>query len=207
MRRAMGAGHSFLLEPRALARRGRSWAGRVPVHRFARIADLVGADATTVDVRLDFGLDDEGRCRVRGSARLSGGVACQRCARTVPHTLEVDVDLVVIAHEADARALTPRYDTCVLEEPKVAIDALIEDDLLLGLPAYGCVRGDACPHVPVAAGPEPAPSEPEQPGQAGAGYRRNSPFAVLATLASKGDSAGNAADPVDPPRNPTHLSG
>ncbi len=206
----MGAGHSFLLEPRALARRGGSWAGRVPVHRFTRVANLVGPDATVVDVRLSFGLDDAGRCRVRGSARLSGGVACQRCGRTVPHTLEVDIDLVVIAHEADARALTPRYDTCVLEEPRVAIDALIEDDLLLGLPGYGCLRGDTCPHAPVAVDPEPAPSEP---GQAGPDDRSNGPFAVLATLASpgdqgdQGDKAASATDPAGPPRNPEHLSG
>ena len=147
MRGAMGAGRSFLLDPRALARSGKSWAGIVPVGRFDRLARLAGARATAVDVRLDFGLDDQGRCRARGSARMRAGVPCQRCARTVGRVVEADIDLFVLASEAEARALTPGHDTCVVTDPRVPIAELIEDDLLLSFPEHGCEDRDACPHA------------------------------------------------------------
>lgn len=184
MRGAMGAGRSFLLDPRALARSGKSWAGIVPVGRFDRLARLAGARATAVDVRLDFGLDDQGRCRARGGARMRAGVPCQRCARTVGRVVEADIDLFVLASEAEARALTPGHDTCVVTDPRVPIAELIEDDLLLSFPEHGCEDRDACPH----ARPEPyrAPSPECADGSSDA--RRDSPFAVLQGLAATPDS-------------------
>lgn len=184
MRGAMGTGRSFLLDPRALARSGKSWAGSVPVRRFDRLATLAGARATAVDVRLDFGLDDEGRCRVQGSARLRAGVPCQRCARTVRRVVAADIDLFVLASEGEARALTPRHDTCVVTDPRVPVAALIEDDLLLGFPEHGCEDRDACPHASLE--PHRAPPEFED-GPPNAG--RESPFAVLEGLTA-GQDAG-----------------
>ena len=175
MRGAMGTGRSFLLDPRALARSGKSWAGRVPVRGFDRLAVLAGARATAVDVRLDFGLDDDGRCRVRGHAQLRAEVPCQRCARTVTRAVEADIDLFVLASEAEARALTPGHDTCVVTDPRVPVAALIEDDLLLGFPEHGCEDRDACPHASLEAYRAPSPELEDGPSRA----RRDSPFAVL----------------------------
>ncbi len=189
MRGAMGAGHSFLLDPWALARSGssgrKSWAGIVPLRAFDRLAALAGSGATAVEVRLDFGLDDEGRCRVRGSAGLRAGVPCQRCARTVPRAVEADIDLLVLTSEAEARALTPGHDTCVVTDPSVPVAALIEDDLLLSFPEHGCEDRDACEHAAIVAraGPPGPDGEPS-------GTRRESPFAVLAELAARQDQGG-----------------
>ena len=196
MRGAMSAGHSFLLDPWALARSGssgssgssgrRSWAGIVPLRAFDRLAPLAGSGATAVEVRLDFGLDDEGRCRVRGSARLRAGVPCQRCARTVPRAVEADIDLLVLTSEAEARALTPGHDTCVVTDPSVPVAALIEDDLLLSFPEHGCEARDACEHAAFAARAGPPPGPDGEPS----GTRRESPFAVLAELAARRDQGG-----------------
>lgn len=172
----MATRRPLLVDPRELARRGDVWVGRVPVASLARVARVLGRGAGAVDVRLTFCLDGEGRCRVRGSARMRASVSCQRCVRSVERVVATDIDVVVLDSEADARALTPRYDTCVLVERKISIDALIEDDLLLSVPEYGCERRDECPHAP--AGAYPA---------SGAGERtRSSPFAALAGLAATG---------------------
>lgn len=187
----MGTGRSFLVDPRALARSGKSWAGIVPVRGFDRLAALAGARATAVDVRLDFGLDADGRCRVRGSARLRAEVPCQRCARTMGRAVEADIDLFVLASEAEARTLTPRHDTCVVTDPRVPVAALIEDDLLLGFPEHGCEDRDACPHARLEAYRGPSP-------ESGDGSSRDSPFAVLEGLAGGGTRA-----PADgPPGRP-----
>ena len=174
MRRAMATGRPLLVDPRELARRGAVWVGRVPAASFARMARVSGRGATAVEVRLNFGLDDEGRCRVRGSARTRVRVSCQRCVRSVERVVATDIDLVVLDSEADARALTPRYDTCVLVDRKISIDALIEDDLLLSLPEHGCERRDECPYAPAV----------EYPTSGVADGTRSSPFAVLAGVAS-----------------------
>ncbi|MYE13149.1 MAG: hypothetical protein F4X99_16150 [Gammaproteobacteria bacterium] len=143
-----------------------------------------GARATAVDVRLDFGLDDDGRCRVRGSARLRAEVPCQRCAQTIRRTVEADVDLFVLASEAEARALTPGHDTCVVTDPRVPVAALIEDDLLLGFPEHGCEDRDACPHASLEAYRAPSPES----GDGSSDARRDSPFAVLEGLAGGRDA-------------------
>lgn len=184
MRGAMGTGRSFLLDPRALARSGKSWAGSVPLGSFDRLATLAGARATAVDVRLDFGLDDDGRCRVRGSARLRAGVPCQRCARTVRRAVAADVDLLVLSSEAEARALTPGHDTCVVTDARVPVAALIEDDLLLSFPEHGCEDRDACPHASLEAYRGPSPQVDDGPSDG----RRDSPFAVLEGLAARRDA-------------------
>ncbi len=178
MRRAMGTGHAFLLDPRALARRGGSWTGSVPVGRFARVADLVESDATTVEVRLHFELDPEGRCRVYGDARLRAGVPCRRCARTVGRDIETDIDLLVLSGESEAQALTPRYDTCVVTGQRVAVEALVEDDVLLGLPEYGCAAGAECPDAHSAA------RHASPAGESG-NSRSDRPFAALAELVGR----------------------
>lgn len=187
MRGAMGTGRSFLLDPRALARSGKSWTGSVPVHSLGRLAALAGARATPVDVRLDFGLDDDARCRVRGSARLRAEVPCQRCARTMERAVEADIDLFVLASEAEARALTPGHDTCVVTDPRVPVTALIEDDLLLGFPEHGCEDRDACPHASLEAFRGPSP----EVADGSSDRRRDSPFAVLEGLAARQDAGAD----------------
>ena len=187
MRRAMGTGHSFLLEPRALARRGRSWTGTVPVRRFARLAGLVGGDATSVEVRLTFELDAEGRCRVHGGAYLRAGMDCRRCAESVRRDIQTDIDVLVLGSESEARTLTPRHDTCVLTEPKVPVDALVEDDLLLALPEHGCARREDCPHAALGLGREST-------GGGDVDRRADGPFAALAGLVTqeeRTESVGN----------------
>ena len=183
----MGSGHSFLLEPRALARRGRSWTGTVPVRRFARLAGLVGGDATPVEVRLTFELDAEGRCRMHGGACLRAGVNCRRCAQSVRCDIETDIDVLVLASESEARTLTPRHDTCVLTEPKVPVDALVEDDLLLALPEHGCARREDCPHAALVL-------DRESTGGEGADRGADGPFAALAGLVAQGQTDGNGGD-------------
>ena len=146
--------------------------------RFERVAGLLESDATTVDVRLHFELDGEGRCRVHGDARLRAGVSCQRCARTVRRDIETDIDLLVLARESEAQALTPRYDTCVVTEQRVAVEALVEDEVLLGLPEYGCAAGADCPDAALVARHGSPAAVPED-------GRTDGPFAGLASLVGK----------------------
>ena len=98
-----------------------------------------------------------------------------------------EVDLLVLASEAEARALTPGHDTCVVTDPRVPVAALIEDDLLLGFPEHGCEDRDACPHASLEAYRAPSPES----GDGSSGTRRDSPFAVLEGLAGTADKATN----------------
>jgi uncharacterized metal-binding protein YceD (DUF177 family) len=161
-----------LVLPYKLARQQGRWQGSVALEKFERLPALVvGAGGSTVDVVLGFRRDEEGRCRVDGSARVSVGLECGRCLLPQPCTVAVTIALCVVGSDADAAALDLAFDPYVLEGEEVCVSDLIEDDLILGLPHRVCPDEDHCPHRP--------PLGYGAPTEAGA-ETRNNPFAALA---------------------------
>ena len=147
-------------------RNGARWEGTVPRAAFERL----GAAG---DVRVSVRLGDDGltRGRVTGTCHVVAAVVCAQCANEMEVPTECAIDFRLVADEARAEALTPEYDTLVTAEERVPLAALVEDDLLLGLPEVGCTDRDACPHW----------AEQRQ-AMAEVARGRTSPFAALAAL-------------------------
>jgi uncharacterized protein len=166
------------VSPHELARMRGLFTGEIPIAAFPRLGSLVlGGGGVTI--RLAFHHDDEGRCRVQGDSKVTLELQCHRCLVPVQHTLNVEIDLCVVASDAQADALTDALEPFVLEEEAVAIVDLVEDDLLLSLPAQVCPAYADCPNrpaldYPVAAGVQADPME-----------GKRSPFGVLADLKNR----------------------
>ena len=177
MRGAMASGaHSIdEIDPRELARIGGSWSRKLSLAGFERVAASVVGQGSFVDLNLDFSFDERGHCRVQGSAQLTAGLLCQRCMRTIDQNVEALVDVLIVKNEADARNLTPEYDTFVLSGREISVEELVEDDILLSLPQQACDQLDDCPHTP----------ELEYPLEEADKKLPASPFAVLAAIRSK----------------------
>ncbi len=167
------------VSPHELARKRGLFTGEIPIAAFPRLGSLV-LGGGGVSISLTFRHDDEGRCRVQGYSKVTLDLQCQRCLAPVPHTLNVQIDLCVVASDAQADALADELEPFVLEEEEVAIVDLVEDDLLLALPTQVCLAYDAdCPNrpeldYPVAAGAKPDPTQ-----------ARPNPFGVLAGLKNR----------------------
>ncbi len=58
------------------------------------------------------------------------------------------IDLCVVTTDAQAAEVADEFDTFVLTDDEVSIVELVEDDLLLALPAQVCKAYDACPNRP-----------------------------------------------------------
>ncbi len=167
------------VSPHELARKGGQFSAEIPLAAFPRLSSLVLGDGS-VSVELGFARDEEGRSRVVGRALLAPTLQCQRCLEPVVRQLDVPIDLRVVRTEEHATELADQFDTFVLAEDAVSIVDLVEDDLLLGLPAQVCKAYDACPNrpeldFPVADGAGLEEKEPARPN----------PFGVLAELKNR----------------------
>ncbi len=161
-----------MLDPRELARCEGAWSGEVPVRNFERASAVLDNDPGVVTLNLQFGLDDQGRCRVRGAAEVTAHVRCHRCLRRVERALDVAIDLAVVQSDQEAHELTPELDVMVLAERETSVAALVEDDLILAVPSRVCDREDACEYAPALRYGE----EDDEPAE------RPNPFAALAAL-------------------------
>lgn len=177
MRGAMASVPHFLkvLDPRELARSGSSWQGILSLGGFKRVTQLVPDHDASVELSLNFSFDEEGRCRVEGSAHLRTGLVCQRCLRTVEHDVDALIDVLVLKEEIDARNLTPEHDTFVLSGREMSVEELVEDDILLSLPQQVCDHPEKCPHMPAL----------EYPSEEAETKLPASPFSVLDALRRK----------------------
>ncbi len=103
--------------------------------------------------------------RLRTRLRLE----CQRTLEPFEHPLRVDVRLGLIEHERDEAGLPAGYEPLLLENGTLQPAQVIEDELLLALPAF-----------PVKPGSLPLPESLQD-----ASPRDGNPFAVLRALQRK----------------------
>lgn len=110
--------------------------GSLPVTRLARLQDgLVDADGS-IDFVIKGGADAAGRpilvLEVSGSLHLQ----CQRCLGLLDHALRMSNTLRLVQKDENvgAEAGDPDAADCIDASPELDVAALIEDEILLGLP-------------------------------------------------------------------------
>lgn len=142
------------LDVAQLARDRGTWHGTIAVGAFERLgqvlfeeADPGGAASPSVSAALNFALDDEGRPWVRGTCQVVAPIRCRRCAETVVVEVESQLDYRIVATDAQAEALMPSYDLVVSNDARLALTALLEDDILLSIPERCCADGSKCRHA------------------------------------------------------------
>ncbi len=161
------------LEPRPFASRGVSLDGVIALAEFTRLAELVvPVEGSDVRVRLKFSRDADGHALVCGDVSAQVLLRCDRCIEEVAFELTAQIDIAVVADEAEARSLIGTHDALVLAEPRIRPAELLEDDLLLSLPRAACADFETCPRRPQLVYGDGTPAEQD----------RESPFKVLEAL-------------------------
>jgi uncharacterized protein len=130
--------------------------------------------------RLEFGHDGDGRGVISGAVTADLPLLCQRCFEVYPLKVETPISLALVAGLDEAKALPERYDPLLVEDRLIRPADLIEDELILAIPAIPRHAEGLCqrPALPVAEGEQGASQSDVEAG----GRRR--PFAVLASLRS-----------------------
>ena len=128
-----------------------------------------------VEYRLAFHLDSEHRAVVSGQVTAQLLLQCQRCLEPVAIAVDSGFELAFVHGLDEAARLQDHYEPAVAEDGWVRPVDLVEDELLLALPAVPVHTGRTCSARPVAT-----------PGAEAEGASATTPFAVLAALRDRG---------------------
>ena len=162
------------LDVRKAAARGVSISGALKPLDLPRFHSLLASDSGSINVQLAFSRDEENRNLVSVAASAEVQVSCQRCLQPMDLSLSSDNTLAVVWSDDQARHLPRHLDPLVLGEEPCRLWELIEDELILALPAFSYHNTEACQDS-IAGYTDPAPEE-------AAGEEKPNPFDVLAQL-------------------------
>ncbi len=169
------------IEPLALAARGRTLEGCLPISSLPRLLPLLATDEAglsqqgDVDYRLEFGVDEGGTPRVTGSVKATLPLTCQRCMETMGFSVSTRTRLGIVSSRAAAQQLPECYDPLLVLDDEITVASIIEDELILALPQVAMHDNEKCPQGTAFLN--------NGEGQEGVTtVRRENPFAVLSQL-------------------------
>ncbi len=122
-------------DPRKFAQHGVSLEGVIPVSELPRVLDATEDSGSEVQVKLEFTISEERKKVVIGSANADLALVCQRCLEPVTVPVESNISLAIVWDEDAAKALPERFDPWITGEGMADLYEMIEEELLLSLPA------------------------------------------------------------------------
>jgi len=167
------------VNPYRLVEQGREYDGVCDIASLTRIADLLTNKEGTLAVDLTFYRNVSSLPSLKG--RISGNLdlTCQRCLETMSHPIETSIDVVFVSNDDKAQNLQEGYETYLVEDSRILLNDLIEDEVLLSFPELA--MHDQCePYKPL------IEATPEMISQT-VHEEKESPFAVLQNLKNPGN--------------------
>ena len=164
------------IDPVAFAERQKQLKGEIALSHFTRLDVVLSDDIGKVNIDLSFA--KEGRLSViRGKIEANLNLECQSCLKTVNYSLVLDVKLAVVQSLEHVDKLAGEYDPLMLNEEKMSLSKIIEDELLLALPDFPR-HEKPCAEVQKDMAQNPEYDKRKQ---------SNNPFSILAQLKNTGD--------------------
>lgn len=149
---------------------------RAPTEAGSANAHTATADSARYE--LLFARDREGRCLVTGRVLATLRMRCQRCLDAFEVPVDAPIALALIRRDEDALELPEHLDPWMVVDERLDPMDVVEDELLLAVPAIPRHPLGACTAGPIE-GEEAAASAGE--GAAGSDTKRR-PFDILAAL-------------------------
>jgi uncharacterized protein len=123
------------IDPLHLADKRGTLKGQIPIKSLDRLAKMLVNDAGAVRVDLFFGR--EGRlAKVEGRIETVLELECQNCLEAVKWPINCTVKLGIVSSIEQANRLPEDYEPLMVEEGKILLKNIIEDEILLILPAF-----------------------------------------------------------------------
>jgi len=131
-------------DPTRLCALGKAYEGAIPLADLSRLAPLLTSMEGEAAFALVFKMDADGRPMVQVKVRASLPVQCQRCLDTMIHEVDSESRLVVVGGPDEAEGLPDDLDPLLVGNDRVALRSLLEDELLLAIPAAPRHRPEDC---------------------------------------------------------------
>ena len=123
------------IDPVHLADKRGELKGQIPLKNLDRLAKMLINDSGTVAVDLFFGR--EGRlAKVEGHIKAVLELECQNCLEAVDWPIDCTIKLGIVTSMDQADRLPEDYEPLMVEEEKILLKNIIEDEILLILPAF-----------------------------------------------------------------------
>lgn len=122
------------VEPYRLAANAERIEGLISLAGMTRFGGEAGEQWGDCEVRLDFGVDTQGRRFIEGWLKADVQLACRRCLEPMPVILESHFLLGMVASDALAAELSNAYEPVLVENEQLDLLPVIEDELILSLP-------------------------------------------------------------------------
>lgn len=168
------------IDPWKAADGRRTFQGSMPIRRMKRLAGLLEAgendaalDSLEAQFRMSFGRDRQGLVVIDLETRAVLPLLCQRSLEPYGEKVDRRSRLVVISHLSEAEEVPEAYDPVLVEDGRLALLDVVEDELLLAVPQVP--RNPQIAAVELSTGGDEAPAREEQ-------ERTHRPFAGLAGL-------------------------
>ena len=135
------------INPVQLATQNKLIQGRLPLVQCERLLPSLRENTGYVDFSLQFMQDESQRTVVRATMSAELGLECRRCLKPMTYPMRVSVDLAVVADDKAATELPECYEPLLVMDGEVALESLIEDELLLNLPVMPSHSENECSAV------------------------------------------------------------
>jgi uncharacterized protein len=123
------------IDPLHLADKRGTLKGQIPLRSLDRLSKMLVNDAGVVSVDLFFGR--EGRlAKVEGRIETVLELECQNCLEGVKWPISCAIKLGIVSSIDQANRLPEDYEPLMVEEGKILLKNIIEDEILLILPAF-----------------------------------------------------------------------
>ena len=125
-----------LVDPFRQASLGAEYEGEFPLERMSRLRDLlVGESGGSVRYRLRFSQPGSRRHRLEGELETTVALSCQRCFRPSRYQVEARFVFELVESEAELELLDETEEGLLVEDERISLPRLLEDEILLALPA------------------------------------------------------------------------
>ncbi len=129
------------VEPLGLADVGRSFRGEVSVSNLERLLPSLSSSDGILKVQMDFRLDERRIRTLKGAISGDLELVCQRCLKGLGFPLDLKFRLGIVTSEAEIEKLPEGYEPLLVTGEPVKTVSVIEDEILLAIPAIPLHQG------------------------------------------------------------------
>jgi len=133
------------IDPFKSAQRNLICDGYFELSEFDRLCAVTEKCSGQMNVKILFGVDEQGLTKISGSGSTTVELTCQRCNELFEQQLSVDFSLSPVKKAEQADELPSYYDAIELDENgEVNLRELVESELLLAIPLIPKHELDDC---------------------------------------------------------------
>ncbi|WP_058913976.1 23S rRNA accumulation protein YceD [Entomohabitans teleogrylli] len=164
------------LDPVRTAQKRLDYEGIYTPEQVERVAESVVSVDSDVECAMSFAVDSQRLAVIRGDARVSVTLTCQRCGQPLSHQVYTQYCFSPVRSDDQAEALPEAYEPIEVNEfGEIDLLAMVEDEIIISLPVVPVHDSEHCEVSEADMVFGELPDEAQKPN----------PFAVLASLKRK----------------------